>query len=190
MLAKCKSKYPEIKWYQRFGDNMKILKICHHMLTSPTQLQNRSFHVAEKTRTATKCTKMKIARVKRQELLFFIVKYANLWRSSRRRGCLSSLVYQASTKATATTTPENNDLIGWTRKNNRAARAARTLLQLFDVVCQTTTWNFQFKVLTTTWTPSSKSFILYIYFNVTSTSYCATCSVNNWGCEEDAIITK
>ena len=31
---------------------------------------------------------MKIARAKRQELLFFIVKYANLWRSSRRRGCL------------------------------------------------------------------------------------------------------
>ena len=31
--------------------------------------------------------------------------------------------------------PENNDLIGWKRENNRAARAARTLAQLFDVVC-------------------------------------------------------
>ena len=40
------------------------------------------------------------------------------------------------------TTPENNDLIGWTRKNNRAARAARSLVQFFDVVCQMTTWNF------------------------------------------------
>ena len=40
-----------------------------------THLQNRSFHVAERTRT------------------FFIVKYANLWGFScrRRRGCLSFL---------------------------------------------------------------------------------------------------
>ena len=34
--------------------------------------------------------------------------------------------------------PENNDLIGQMRKNNRAVRAARTLVALFDVVCQTT----------------------------------------------------
>ena len=34
-------------------------------------------------------------------------------------------------------------LIGWMRKNNRAARAARTLVQVFHVVCQMTTWNFQ-----------------------------------------------
>ena len=27
-------------------------------------------------------------------------------------------------------------------KNNRAARAARFLVQFFDVVCQTTTWKF------------------------------------------------
>lgn len=41
----------------------------------------------------------------------------------------------------AKTTPEICDLIvGWTRKNNRAARAARTF---FDVVCQTTTWYVQ-----------------------------------------------
>ena len=32
-------------------------------------------------------------------------------------------------------------LIAWVRKNNRAARAARFLLQCFDVVCQTTTWH-------------------------------------------------
>ena len=31
------------------------------------------------------------------------------------------------------------------RKNNRAARAARTLVQVFDVVCQMTTRNFQLK---------------------------------------------
>ena len=28
-------------------------------------------------------------------------------------------------------------------KNNRAARAARTLVEFSEVVCQTTTWNFQ-----------------------------------------------
>ena len=39
--------------------------------------------------------------------------------------------------------PENNDLIGWIRKNNRAARAARSLIQFFDVVCQMTKRNFQ-----------------------------------------------
>ena len=32
--------------------------------------------------------------------------------------------------------PENNDVIDWMRKNNRAARAARTLVQFFDVVYQ------------------------------------------------------
>ena len=43
------------------------------------------------------------------------------------------------------TKPQINDLIGWMKKNNRAARAARAarfLVQCFDVVCQTTTWNF------------------------------------------------
>ena len=43
----------------------------------------------------------------------------------------------------AKTTPENNASIGSMRKNNRAARAARTLEEFFDVVCQTPTWNFQ-----------------------------------------------
>lgn len=39
------------------------------------------------------------------------------------------------TTATVKTTPEKkNDLIGQTRKNNRAASAARTLVELFDVV--------------------------------------------------------
>ena len=34
-------------------------------------------------------------------------------------------------------------LIGWMRKNNRAARAAHSLVYFFDVVCQMTTSNFQ-----------------------------------------------
>ena len=41
---------------------------------------------------------------------------------------------------TATTTPPSqiNDLIGWIRKDNRAARAARIFVQFYDVLCQTT----------------------------------------------------
>ena len=64
------------------------------MLTSSTQLQNRSFHVIERTRTSSKCQKMKNARAKRAKILFFIVKHTNLKGSCclRRRGCLSSLV--------------------------------------------------------------------------------------------------
>ena len=40
------------------------------MLTASTQLQNRSFHVVERTRTSTKCQKMKNARAKRAKILF------------------------------------------------------------------------------------------------------------------------
>ena len=42
----------------------------------------------------------------------------------------------------------------------------------------------------TTWKHNSKSFVLYIYFKGASTSPFAACSVNNRGCEEEAIITK
>ena len=49
---------------------------------------------------------------------------------------------QDLTTATSMTTPQINDLIGWMKKNNRAARAALFLVHCFVVVCQTTTWNF------------------------------------------------
>ena len=67
------------------------------MLTTSTQLQNKSFHVIERTRTSSKCQKVKNARAKRAKrakILFFIVKYANLWGFCclRRRGCLSALL--------------------------------------------------------------------------------------------------
>ena len=39
-----------------------------------------SFHVVHSTRTAANCTKMTDACVKRSKLLFYLVKYANLWR--------------------------------------------------------------------------------------------------------------
>ena len=94
VLAKCVPTLLELNWNKRFRDKQTKLNICHHMLTSSTQLQNRSFHVVERTRTSAKCPKMKNARAKPAKLLFFVVKYANLWRSccSCRRGCLSSLI--------------------------------------------------------------------------------------------------
>ena len=93
MLEKCVLTILELNWNQRLGHEKAKLKICHHMLTSSTQLQNKSFHVVEGTRTSLKCQKMKNARAKRAKILFLIVKYANLWGfcCRRRRGCLSSL---------------------------------------------------------------------------------------------------
>jgi len=94
LLEKCVLTILEWNWNQRFWDNKTKLNICHHMLTSSTQLQNRSFHVLERTRTSSECQKMKNARAKRAKILFFIVKYANLWGfcCRRSRGCLSSLM--------------------------------------------------------------------------------------------------
>ena len=95
MLEKCVLTILELSWNLRLGNKKTKLNICHHVLTSSTQLQNRSFHVVERTRTSTKCQKMKNARAKRAKILFFNVKYANLWGfcCRRRRGCLSSLIY-------------------------------------------------------------------------------------------------
>ena len=100
MFEKCVLTILELNWNQRMGHKKAKLNICHHMLTSSTQLQNRSFHVVERTRTSSKCQKMKNARAKRAKILFFIVKYANLWGfcCRRRRGCLSSLIRLSSVK--------------------------------------------------------------------------------------------
>ena len=94
MFEKCVLTILELNWNQGLGHRKTKLNICQHMLTSSTQLQNRSFHVVERTRTSSKCQKMKNARGKRAKILFFIVKYANLsgFCCRRRRGCLSSLV--------------------------------------------------------------------------------------------------
>ena len=92
MLEKCVLTVLELNWNKPLGHKKTKLNICHHMLTSSTQLQNRSFHVVERTRTSSKCQKMIYARAKRAKILFSIVKYANLWGfcCCRRRGCLSS----------------------------------------------------------------------------------------------------
>mgnify|MGYP000258916924 CR=1 FL=1 len=90
MLEKCLLTVLELIWNQSLGQKKTKLNICHHMLTSSAQLQNSSFHVVERTRTSSKCQKMKNARAKRAKMLFFIVKYANLWGfcCRLRRGCL------------------------------------------------------------------------------------------------------
>ena len=49
-------------------------------------------------------------------------------------------------------TSQIHNMIGWMRKNNRAARVALNLLHSFDVVCQTTTWDFDNAI------PQQKSF--------------------------------
>ena len=59
----------ELNWNQRFRDKKTKWNICHHMLTSSTQLQNRSFQVVERTRTSTKCQKMKNERAKRAKMM-------------------------------------------------------------------------------------------------------------------------
>ena len=94
MLEKCVLTIQELNWSQRLGHRKTKFNICHHMLTSSTHLLNWSFHVVERTRTSTKRQKMKNARAKRAKILFFIVKYANLWGfcCRRRRVCLSSLL--------------------------------------------------------------------------------------------------
>ena len=98
MLEKCVLTILELSWNLRFGNKKTKLNICHHVLTSSTQLQNRSFDVVERTRGSTKCQKMKNARAKRAKILFLIVKYANLWGfcCRRRRGCLSSLLWNSA----------------------------------------------------------------------------------------------
>ena len=56
----------------------------------------------------------------------------------------------------ATTTSPVNNMIGWVRKNNRAAGVVRFLVKFFVVVCRTTSWNFHtwsFILFLSTWKP-------------------------------------
>ena len=78
-MKKCVLTILELNWNQLWGHKRAKLNICHHMLTSSTQLQNSAFHVVERTRRSSKCQKMKNTRAKRAKILIFIVKCANLW---------------------------------------------------------------------------------------------------------------
>ena len=72
MLENCVLAILELNWNQRLGHKKTKLNIFRHMLTSSSQLQNRLFHVVERTRTSSKCQKMKTARAKRAKILFLL----------------------------------------------------------------------------------------------------------------------
>ena len=78
MPEKCTLTILELNLNRRLGqDKIEHLSAYAHV-TSSTQLQKRSFHVIERTRTSSKCENMKYARAKRANILFFIVQNANL----------------------------------------------------------------------------------------------------------------
>ena len=95
MFQKAVLTFLELNWNERQGHNKTKLSICCHMLTSSTQLQNRSFHVVERTRTFSKCQQTKNARAKRgkrakrAKYCFSLPKMQNLrdFCCRRRRGC-------------------------------------------------------------------------------------------------------
>ena len=93
---------------------------------SSIQLQNRSYHVIERTRTSSKCQKRKNARAKRAKILFFIVNYANLW--GLCRGCLRWLPTVLTVR-----TPEEG---------------RRTKSELFPSALGLTSWHSQWRLVT------------------------------------------
>ena len=60
MLEKCVLTILELNWNQRLGHEKTKLNVCHLMLTSSTQVQNRSFHVVERTRTFQNVKRLKM----------------------------------------------------------------------------------------------------------------------------------
>ena len=76
------------------------------------------------------------------------------------------------------------------RKNNWAAREASTLVHFIGVHAKQKVEISKFKVLATTWTLNSKSFILYIYFKGAPTNHLEAQFVNNIECKQDRIIVK
>ena len=82
MLSEHVLSFMELNWNQRLRDKKTNLRSCCQVFTSFTQRQKRYFmSSAGRDLAATKCTKMKNAHEKSAKLLFFIVKYANLWHS-------------------------------------------------------------------------------------------------------------
>ena len=51
-LAKCLLSILELNWREGFESLKGKMKICRHVLTSPTWLQNRSFHAVKRSRTS------------------------------------------------------------------------------------------------------------------------------------------
>jgi len=72
------SNYPGIKLEPALGtqeDKIEHLSSYAHVVHTTAK---KVIHVIERTRTSSKCQKMKFARAKRAKILFLIVKYANL----------------------------------------------------------------------------------------------------------------
>ena len=67
--AKCVPAILELNQFEWFGDS-KNLKFCRQLLLSSTQMQNRSFHVVDRTATAKKCTKFTLKACKTTLLHF------------------------------------------------------------------------------------------------------------------------
>ena len=57
--GKCVLTILELNWNHPLGHKKTKLNICQDMHTSSTQLQNGLFHVVERTRTSSKCQKMR-----------------------------------------------------------------------------------------------------------------------------------
>ena len=102
VLAKCVLTFLELNWNQRLRDKQTKLNICHHMLTLSTTAKE-VISRRRKNENVCEMSKDEICSAKRAKILFFIVKYANLYRSCRRRrlGCLSSLICKPHTRSSA-----------------------------------------------------------------------------------------
>ena len=89
MLEKCVLTILELNWKQRLGHKKTKLNIIFVIICSrrPHNCKKGHFTFVERTRTSSKCQKMKYARAKRAKIPFFIVKYANLWGFCCRRRC-------------------------------------------------------------------------------------------------------
>ena len=115
------------------------------MLTSSSSLRkNKSFQLVERTMKFCingKCT----CNLKPAKILFFIVKYANLWRACRyhRSGCLSSL-----TQPRRRPQQERHKYTYLSTKNNRFSPFASEFflfLHFADILVLSTTWNDLFR---------------------------------------------
>ena len=90
------SNYPEIKLEPALGT---LEEKIEHLSSYADVVHTTAKQVISRRRKNENVFKMKNARAKRAKILFFIVKYANLWCfcCRRRRGCLSSLLCKTAT---------------------------------------------------------------------------------------------
>ena len=81
----------------------------------------------------------------------------DLWRC--RWHCRRQILTYLMT--TTTITPQINDLIGWMKKNNVLHVRQAFWCIFFDVVCQTTTWNFHFSGF---WRQRNPAVVKFLFF--------------------------